>query len=199
MYKNFFKRGIDIIASLVLLALLSPLLIIVVLLIKMTSPGPVFFKQTRVGKGCKPFTLLKFRSMTNEKHEVKKYTGRDEGVTPIGYYLRKYKIDELPQLIHVLKGEMSLVGPRPSIPAHLERMNEKELKRYNIRPGMTGLAQVSGNIHLDWKDRFTFDLEYLENISFLNDLRILKRTALLIIVGEEKFLNKPLKLQNADH
>lgn len=194
MYRNTFKRVLDILIVVVLLLILLPFLMIISLLVKLTSKGPVFFKQERVGKNCEHFLLLKFRSMTNEKHEVKKYTKREAGVTWIGYYLRKYKIDELPQLINVLKGDMSLVGPRPSIPQHLDNMNEKQKVRYSIRPGMTGLAQVSGNIYLDWSDRFKYDLKYIRNVTFVNDFRILSRTALLVVIGEEKFIDKPLEL-----
>ena len=134
--------------------------------------------------------------MTHEKREVgdKPLIGKAAGVTPIGYFLRRLKIDELPQLIHVFSGQMSLVGPRPSIPSQLEAMNEKQKRRYLIRPGLTGLAQVSGNIHLSWPERYEFDLKYIHNISLPNDIRILVRTAFLIVKGEEYYLNKPLRI-----
>jgi lipopolysaccharide/colanic/teichoic acid biosynthesis glycosyltransferase len=121
--------------------------------------------------------------------------GRADGVTPVGYYLRRFKIDELPQLISVFKGEMSLVGPRPSIPEHLDKMTELSKRRYSVRPGLTGLAQVSGNIHLPWTERFRLDIEYIENITALNDLRILWRTVMLIFRGEEHYKDVPLQLR----
>jgi lipopolysaccharide/colanic/teichoic acid biosynthesis glycosyltransferase len=129
---------------------------------------------------------------------VKPVHGRASGVTKVGYYLRRFKIDELPQLYHVLIGQMSLVGPRPSIPAQLEQMTELEKNRYSVSPGLTGLAQVSGNIHLPWQERYKVDLKYIRNISVLNDLRIICRTVLLIFIGEEKFVDQPLKIKTYD-
>lgn len=196
MYRNNLKRIIDVLVSIILLVILSPLFLIVGILIPLTSKGSVFFIQERVGEQLKAIKVLKFRTMTNEKREVGNtpIIGRADGVTSIGYWLRKYKIDELPQLLSVLKGDLSLVGPRPSVRMQLEGMTELEKKRYNVKPGLTGLAQVSGNIHLSWKQRYEKDLEYISRISLVNDLKILFRTALLIIKGEEYFLDKPLNL-----
>lgn len=195
MYSRFLKRMIDIIVSFVLLIFLSPILIISAFLIIVSSKGSIFFHQNRVGKNLHIFKILKFRTMTNEKREVsdEPLIGKAPGVTPIGYILRRLKIDELPQLIHVLTGKMSLVGPRPSIPGQLKSMNEKQKQRYSIRPGLTGLAQVSGNIHLSWPQRYEFDLQYVNNISLFNDIRIIVRTVFLIVRGEKYYLNKPLK------
>lgn len=194
MYRLFIKRLLDMLLSVTILILLLPLFILVIILIKIDSKGSIFFIQKRVGKRLKVFEILKFRTMTIEKREVtnKPIIGKDLGVTQIGYFLRKLKIDELPQLLNVLKGDMSLVGPRPSIEKQLHNMTENEKFRYSVNPGLTGLAQVSGNIHLPWKERYIYDLEYIKNISFLNDLKILFRTFILIFIGEEKFINKPL-------
>jgi lipopolysaccharide/colanic/teichoic acid biosynthesis glycosyltransferase len=181
-----------------ILFVLTPFLILVSILIKLDSKGPIFFRQVRVGKGLNTFNFLKFRSMTNIEREVKPVHGRASGVTKVGYYLRRFKIDELPQLYHVLIGQMSLVGPRPSIPAQLEQMTELEKNRYSVSPGLTGLAQVSGNIHLPWQERYKVDLKYIRNISVLNDLRIICRTVLLIFIGEEKFVDQPLKIKTYD-
>lgn len=188
----------DVFVSLVLLVLLSPLLLIVAILVPLESSGPIFFNQERVGKNLRPITVFKFRTMTNEPHKVgkKPIIGRETGVTKFGYWLRKFKIDELPQLLSVLRGDLSLVGPRPSVREQLNNMTELEKSRYDIRPGLTGLAQVSGNIHLTWKERYKKDLEYISNISFKNDFKILLRTALLLVKGEKYFLDKPLKLNN---
>lgn len=164
-------------------------------MIKIETPGPVFFKQKRVGKNLKEFEVLKFRTMTDEKREVESVIGMANGVTKVGYYLRRLKIDELPQLVNVLKGEMSLVGPRPSVSGQLEGMNEKEKERFSIKPGLTGLAQVCGNIHLSWTERYKYDRIYVKNISFFNDIRIMMRTVLIIIKGEEEFLNNPLGIR----
>lgn len=171
-------------------------MIIIGFLIKLDSKGPVFFKQERIGKDFKKFMILKFRTMTAEKRAVgnKPIIGRAEGVTRIGYYLRRFKIDELPQLINVLRLEMSLVGPRPNVESNLDGMTNSQLTRYSVRPGLTGLAQISGNIHLTWKERFKYDLLYLRRVSFLNDLRIILRTLMVIIRGEEKFKGKDFKL-----
>ncbi len=156
--------------------------------------GPLFFRQERVGKGLTFFKVYKFRTMTHEKRTVgsKPIIGKADGVTKVGYYLRRYKIDELPQLFNVLFGDMSLVGPRPSIPDQLLQMTEEEKQRYSVRPGLTGLAQINGNIHLSWKERFVYDLKYVDHVNFWNDLKIIFRTVFIVILGEQKFLNKPL-------
>jgi len=198
MYKKYFKRWIDALLSSVILLILLPFFAVIALAIIIDSKGPVFFKQERVGKDFSRITVYKFRTMTNEAREVgdKPLIGKAPGVTGVGYFLRRYKIDELPQLFGVFKGDLSLVGPRPSIREHLANMTEKEQQRYSVKPGLTGLAQVSGNIHLSWKERYQYDLMYVNNISFINDLKILLRTAKLIFVGEEKFKGKPLRLHN---
>jgi lipopolysaccharide/colanic/teichoic acid biosynthesis glycosyltransferase len=121
--------------------------------------------------------------------------GKAVGVTKIGFYLRRFKVDEIPQLINVLLFQMSLIGPRPSMPEQLLNMTENEKKRYNIKPGLTGLSQISGNIHLSWKERYKLDLVYVNNITFLNDFKILFRTIFIVIKGEEKFLNKPFQIR----
>lgn len=198
MYRNFFKRCIDVLLALSAIILLLPIFIIVAIWIKLDSRGPIFFTQTRVGKDLCNITILKFRSMTDEKREVGRVIGRSAGVTRIGYYLRRFKIDELPQLFNILRGDMSIVGPRPSIRAQLDNMTEEQKLRYSVRPGLTGLAQVSGNIHLSWSERYVYDLRYVRNINFWNDLRIILRTVLLVIQGEEKFLRKPLNIQTTD-
>lgn len=195
MYK-YFKRIIDVVLSIMVLFIISPLFIIVPILIKIDSKGPVFFKQNRIGINLKLIYIYKFRTMTNEEHVIfkKPIIGRGLGVTKLGYFLRRFKIDELPQLLNVINGELSLVGPRPSVESHLLEMSSDEKKRYEITPGLTGLAQVSGNIHVSWKQRYKLDLLYRSNITLGLDFRILKRTFLLLIVGEKYFVGKPLKL-----
>lgn len=197
MYSIFFKRSLDFLfAFVILLVLLLPLLLIA-LFIKLESKGPLFFKQSRVGKDLEIFEILKFRTMTNVKREVgdKPIIGKADGVTKIGYYLRRFKVDELPQLLNVLMGQMSLVGPRPSVPQQLAQMSEEEKRRYSVNPGLTGLSQISGNIHLSWQERYKFDLIYVDNITFLNDIGILFRTIFIVINGEEKYLNKPFQIR----
>lgn len=194
MYRNFFKLLLDfVVAFLILLVVLIPLLVIVLLILSESS-GPLFFKQERVGKDLKFFKVFKFRTMTHEKRTVgdTPIIGKADGVTKVGYYLRRYKIDELPQLLNVLLGDMSLIGPRPSVPEQLKQMSEAEKKRYSVRPGLTGLAQINGNIHLSWKERFVYDLNYVQNVTFLNDTKIILKTIFIVILGEHKFVNKPM-------
>lgn len=186
---------LDFFCSLLLLLFLTPILLIISLLIKLETPGPLFFMQQRVGKDLSEFQVYKFRTMTDKKHEVKSMVGETKGVTTVGYYLRRFKIDEVPQLINVLRGEMSLVGPRPSIKNQLEEMTLDEKKRYSVSPGMTGLAQVCGNIHLSWKRRYEYDIKYVNNVSFINDISILLRTILIVVKGEERFIDKPITIR----
>jgi len=192
MYKVFFKRFLDLIISFPVSLLFLPILIFLAIIIKLESKGPLFFTQNRVGKGLCTFKVLKLRTMTDETRLVgnQPVIGKAPGVTKVGYFLRRFKIDELPQVFNVLKGDMTIVGPRPSVPEQLEQMSREEKRRYSVRPGLTGLSQVSGNIHLTWKERFKYDLFYVDNISFLNDLRIILKTFLIILNGEEKFLHK---------
>ncbi|MBK8599665.1 MAG: sugar transferase [Flavobacterium sp.] len=194
MYRNFFKVLIDFTAAFVIvLVVLIPMLFIAMLVL-LESSGPLFFRQERVGKDLKLFSVYKFRTMTHEKRTVgdKPIIGKADGVTKVGYYLRRYKIDELPQLLNVLLGDMSLVGPRPSVPEQLANMSEEEKRRYSVRPGLTGLAQINGNIHLSWKERFVYDLEYVNKVTFWNDIKIIFKTIFIVILGEKKFINKPM-------
>jgi len=197
MYRNGFKRIFDLLVAITVLLVLSVPLLLIVLLLLLDSEGPLFFKQVRVGKNLNVFNIYKFRTMTNQKRVVGTVPiiGKAEGVTRVGYYLRRYKIDELPQLINVLTGDMSLVGPRPSIPEQLEKMTNSEKTRYSVRPGLTGLAQVNGNIYLNWQERYIYDLQYIRNINFGNDIRIIFRTIFIVLLGEKKFLNKPVALK----
>ena len=197
MYSPFLKRLIDLLIAATLLIIFSPFIVIIFILIKIDSKGPLFFKQERVGKGLRLFYVFKFRTMTDIKRTVgeKPIIGKANGVTRVGFYLRRYKIDELPQVFNVLMGDVSLVGPRPSVKEQLYNMTDEEKKRYSIKPGLTGLSQVSGNIHLSWKERYQKDLEYVKNISLLNDIKILGRTIIVIIMGEDYYINRPLKLE----
>src|SRR5690554_3316532 len=163
MYKNYLKRLFDFLAAFLILLLIFPLLVISAILVKISSRGPLFFLQERLGKNGKVFKVYKFRTMTHEKREVRQVYGKSEGVTKVGYYLRRFKIDEMPQLINVLKGEMSFIGPRPALKNQLDNFNEDGAFRLLVRPGMTGLAQINGNIHLTWEERWKYDRIYVEN------------------------------------
>lgn len=189
------KRLIDIIFSLIVLIGFLPIWIIVVVFIKGTSKGPVLFLQNRPGYQKKIFKVYKFRTMKcgSEKMVKGQEVMKDDNrVTFVGKFLRRTKIDEIPQVINVLKGEMSLVGPRPERIASLEEYDEEISKRLNMKPGMTGLAQVSGNIYLDLKDRYKHDVYYVEQYSLWLDIRIIFRTIGVVLFGEDKYVNKCL-------
>ncbi|MBT0887319.1 MULTISPECIES: sugar transferase [Acinetobacter] len=182
------KRLTDLIISLFLLILLSPILILCTLFIKLGDKGPIFYKQQRVGlNGCF-FEILKFRSMSvNENREISQTFNTDPEVTWIGRVMRRTKIDELPQLINVVKGDMGLVGPRPCLTITYKEMPEWAKERFKVRPGMTGLAQINGNIFLSWEERWKYDIQYVKTLSILNDIKIVFKTILVVIFGEDKF------------
>lgn len=181
----------DTFFALILLLVLSPVLVLSALAIKVNSLGPVFFFQVRAGKQGKPFHIIKLRTMTNKKRKVDReiLKGNPE-VTAVGKLLRRLKIDELTQLINILKGDMSFVGPRPSMLKQMEMFDENGKYRLKVRPGLTGLAQVNGNIYLSWPERWKYDRAYVENQSLLLDIKILLKTVLVVVVGEAKFLDR---------
>lgn len=189
------KRILDVIIAFIILVIFLPIWIIVSILIKATSEGPIFFMQDRPGQHKKIFKVYKFRTMKLGSEKMVKGTevmSDDDRITSIGKFLRRSKIDEIPQILNVLKGNMSLVGPRPERIASLEDYNDEISKRLNMKPGMTGLAQVSGNIYLTLQDRYKFDVHYVENYSLLLDLRIVLRTIGVVIFGEAKYIDKSL-------
>lgn len=189
------KRLFDILASLLVLVLFFPVWLVVAVLIKATSPGPVFFVQERPGKGRKLIRVYKFRSMRPGSEKMvkgKEVLRDDDRVTAVGRFIRRTKIDEIPQCVNVLKGEMSLVGPRPERVASLEDYDEEISKRLNVRPGMTGLAQVSGNIYITLAERYRLDVYYVEHFSLWLDIRILIRTVGVVLLGEEWYKDRPL-------
>ena len=188
----YIKNGLDKVAAFAVLFFLSPIMLAVILTILITDGRPVFFRQTRVGYKLEEFDLLKFRTMiVNEKRDFSQVL--DPGsveITRIGRILRRLKIDELPQLINVLVGDMSIVGPRPPLPSLLKEMNKAQRQRFDVLPGLTGLAQVNGNIHINWQSRFEYDLYYVKHVSLFLDLKIILKTILVVIFGEEKFKGK---------
>ncbi|WP_084715725.1 sugar transferase [Virgibacillus sp. SK37] len=188
-FNLFIKRTLDILGSGLGLLIISPLLIIVTILIKVTMPGPVFFKQDRVGKNMKGFQILKFRTMKVDTEAEKNldFSKDEDRITTLGKVLRRTKIDELPQLLNVFLGDMSLVGPRPTVMVQVENYTKYEEQRLNMRPGMTGLAQVNGNITLPWEQRIEYDIEYIKKFSFLLDCKILIKTVAIVLFGEAKF------------
>lgn len=176
MYKNCFKRMIDFCLSLGGLIVLSPVLLVLMILVRMKLGSPVFFTQERPGKDEKIFKLYKFRTMTDERDEEGKLLPDAKRLTKFGKFLRATSLDELPELWNICKGDMALIGPRPLLVSYLPYYTEREQLRHTVRPGLTGLAQVSGRNFLDWDKRLEKDVEYVENLSFMMDLKILKMT-----------------------
>lgn len=175
MYR-YIKRCFDFFSSLLALLLLAPLLLVVMILIRFKLGGPVFFTQDRPGMGGKAFKMIKFRSMTNERDEQGEFLPDQLRITTLGRFLRRTSLDELPELFNVLRGDMSLIGPRPLLMKYLPFYTEREMKRHQVRPGITGWAQVNGRNLLNWDKRLEMDVEYVETMSFGLDIRILFKT-----------------------
>ncbi|ALJ04043.1 hypothetical protein APS56_02225 [Pseudalgibacter alginicilyticus] len=176
MYQYFFKRIIDISFSFIALILLSPIFLIVAVTLFILNKDTPFFFQKRPGKNEKIFSIIKFKSMSDKKDANGNLLPDDERVTPFGNFIRKYSLDEIPQLLNILYGDMSLIGPRPLRVQYLPFYTEKEKVRHNIKPGVTGLAQVSGRNSLNWDTKLALDIEYVENMSFLLDTKIFLKT-----------------------
>jgi len=173
IYEKYVKRVLDVIFSCISLFLLLPVLLITALLIRLKLGSPVIFSQPRGGFGGREFMILKFRTMTDKRDSEGKLLPDPERLTRFGRFLRRTSIDELPQLINILRGEMSFVGPRPQLAEFLPHYTDKENLRHTVRPGLTGLAQVKGRNSLPWKKRFELDAEYAERVSFFLDLKII--------------------------
>lgn len=185
MYKKYIKRFLDIFLSSLSIILLLPLLIIIAILIRINLGSPIFFKQPRPGKNEKIFYLYKFRSMTNATDEAGKLLPDNKRITKFGKFLRKSSIDELPELFNILKGDMSIVGPRPLSMFNLPYYSIEEKKRHNVRPGLTGIAQIHGRNNLPWEDRFKMDNEYISKLSFINDGKIIYDTIAKVFKGSD--------------
>lgn len=187
MYKAFFKRLIDIIIALMALILLSPVLIITAIAIKIESKGPVIFRQTRLGRNGKEFSILKFRSMVNNAEFTGSgvYSGKgDARVTRVGRVIRATSIDELPQAINILMGEMSLIGPRPPLTYHpwpIGEYTEEQRRMFEVRPGITGWAQVHGRKGVEWNERIKLNVWYVDHVSFLLDCKIFFMTIFKVL------------------
>ncbi len=185
MYKNFFKRLIDILLSLISLILLSPIMLVTAILVRIKLGSPIIFAQERPGKDEKIFKIYKFRSMTDERDENGELLPSSKRLTPFGKKLRSTSLDELPELFNILKGDMSLVGPRPLAVQYLPYYNEIEKHRHDVRPGLTGLAQVNGRNNISWDDKFKLDIEYVYHITFINDLKIIFKTFYKVIKHDD--------------
>lgn len=173
MYRRFFKRLLDILLSLCILVLLSPVYVILIVLVRIKLGSPVFFRQERPGLNGEIFTLYKFRTMTDARDKDGKLLPDKDRLTSFGKFLRSSSLDELPEFFNILKGDMSFIGPRPLLVSYLPYYTERESLRHTVRPGLTGLAQVSGRNFIDWDRRLAKDVEYVEGLSLLMDLKVL--------------------------
>lgn len=181
MYKGYLKNLIDLFCGFFILLLLIPVLMLLSLFVFLSMGSPIFFRQERIGKNNKPFIMYKFRTMREPKDGENRLLSDADRVTKIGAFLRKTSLDELPEIINVIKGEMSLVGPRPLLDLHLELFSEKQLKRHDVKPGMTGLAQVMGRQSLSFTQRTDLDVKYVENLSLWLDMKIIIKTILVVL------------------
>ncbi len=184
MYRHFFKRFFDFTLSLIAIIIFSPVLIIVAILVRTKLGSPVLFTQDRPGKDEKIFKMYKFRSMTSETDEEGNLLPDDVRLTSFGKKLRSTSLDELHELFNILKGDMSIVGPRPLLVDYLPRYNEFQKHRHNVRPGLTGWAQVNGRNTISWEDKFKLDVEYTQKYSFMIDIKILFMTILSVFKRE---------------
>ncbi|MDH0659110.1 sugar transferase [Empedobacter sp. GD03865] len=172
MYKNYIKRFFDFVIAFVGLIILSPLFIVVTIGLYIANDGKPFFFQARPGLNEKIFKIIKFKTMNDKKDAQGNLLPDAERLTPIGAFVRKTSLDEIPQLINVLKGDMAIIGPRPLLPQYLPLYNEKQKRRHNVRPGITGWAQVNGRNAISWTKKFELDVEYVDNLSFMMDVKV---------------------------
>ena len=198
LYAKYIKRMLDFILSFTAVVLLSPLLLILYCLVRVKLGSPVLFHQERPGRGGKIFTLCKFRTMTEKKDENGELLPDEERLTRFGKFLRSTSLDELPELFNILKGDMSLVGPRPLLVCYLPWYTEEESHRHDMRPGLTGLAQVKGRNALGWEARFAYDLEYVNHCTFFMDVRIITETIGKVIKRSDILSGAEQTLENFD-
>jgi lipopolysaccharide/colanic/teichoic acid biosynthesis glycosyltransferase len=181
VYYPTVKRLLDVTGSLLGLLLLAPLLLAVALVVRLGLGRGVFFRHVRPGKGGRPFTLIKFRTMTDDRDAAGNLLPDAQRLTPLGRFLRSTSLDELPELVNVLRGEMSLIGPRPLPVLYLDRYTPEQRRRHDVRPGITGLAQVNGRNALSWEERFALDVWYVDHLSFWLDCKILLKTFRVVL------------------
>lgn len=184
MYQKYIKRLLDIILSLLAIIITFPIFLIIGILVLIFIGQPAIFRQKRPGKNEKIFTMYKFRTMTNKKDEDGNLLPDELRLTKLGKFLRKTSLDEIPEFINILKGDMSFVGPRPLLVDYLPYYTEEEHHRHDVRPGLTGLAQVSGRNLLFWEERFQLDIKYVNNVTFLNDAKIILKTIKTVLIRE---------------
>ncbi|MBK5214502.1 MAG: sugar transferase [Flavobacteriaceae bacterium] len=184
MYKHFLKPAMDFVAAFTGLLLLSPILSVVWLSLTIANNGKPFFYQRRPGKGERIFTIIKFKTMNDKRDAAGQLLPDAKRLTAVGSFVRKTSLDELPQLLNVLKGDMSFIGPRPLLPEYLPLYNETQRKRHDVRPGITGWAQVNGRNAISWEQKFEYDVWYVEHQSFALDLQILFKTVKKVFKSE---------------
>lgn len=176
MYKRCFKRCMDVILSLLAIIVLLPIYIIVSILVKVKLGSPILFRQKRPGKDEKIFEMYKFRTMTDERDENGELLPDEVRLTKFGRFLRSTSLDELPELFNILKGDMSIIGPRPLLVEYLPRYNEEQRRRHEVRPGLSGLAQANGRNAISWEEKFQYDVEYVDHVTFFGDWKIIFKT-----------------------
>ena len=184
MYKHFFKKILDFFIAFTALLVFSPLLIPITILLALANGGKPFFFQRRPGKNGQIFNIIKFKTMTDERDAEGNLLPDEKRLTAVGKFVRKTSIDEIPQLINVLKGDMSLIGPRPLLPQYLSLYSERQKKRHDVKPGITGWAQVNGRNAISWTKKFEYDVWYVENLSFALDLKIIFKTIKKVLISE---------------
>lgn len=181
LYEKCFKRLFDFVLSLIAIIILSPVMLITAILVRVKLGSPILFRQERPGKDEKIFAMYKFRTMTDEKDAEGNLLPDEVRLTKFGKLLRSTSLDELPELFNILKGDMSIIGPRPLLVEYLPRYNEEQKHRHDVRPGLSGLAQVNGRNAISWEEKFRYDVEYVRNITFLGDCRIIIQTVKNVI------------------
>lgn len=191
-FQLLLKRCFDIIISGVCILVLLPFWLVIIILMKITMPGPILFKQERVGKNFEFFMILKFRTMKVDIEAEKNFKIEKDlqRITALGRVLRRTKLDETPQLINILTGKMSIVGPRPTVLQRIEEFREGQDIRLSMPPGLTGISQVSGNVLLSWSRRVEYDCQYVKQFSLLLDIKIIIKTVMIVICGEEKYISE---------
>jgi undecaprenyl phosphate N,N'-diacetylbacillosamine 1-phosphate transferase len=184
IYRRFIKRPMDFMLSLIAIIVLSPILLVVAILVRMKLGSPVLFKQKRPGLNEEIFMMYKFRTMTDERDDKGELLPDSIRLTKFGRLLRSTSLDELPELFNILKGDMSIIGPRPLLVQYLPLYNNHQKRRHEVRPGLSGLAQVSGRNAISWEDKFNLDVEYVDNVSFIEDWKIILMTIKKVFVRE---------------
>lgn len=198
MYKHFFKHFFDFIFALFLLVLVSPIFLLILIVLLVLNNGKPFFFQKRPGKNERIFSIMKFKTMTDKTDNNGVLLPNSERLTSFGMFLRKTSLDEIPQLINVLKGDMSFIGPRPLLVRYLPYYTEKEKLRHTVKPGITGLAQVSGRNFLNWDERLQKDIDYVENLSLILDLEVFLKTLKKVILRQDVAVDATIVMEDFD-